>query len=65
MSDIILEARAINKDFHDPVTVRVLTDISFQLKKENLYRRSANPAVVNQHSYISYLPWIPIMKAIY
>jgi lipoprotein-releasing system ATP-binding protein len=33
MSDIILEARKINKDFHDPVTVRVLTDISFTIKK--------------------------------
>lgn len=34
MSDIILEARAINKDFHDPVTVRVLTDVSFQIKRK-------------------------------
>ena len=33
MSDIILEARKINKDFHDPVTVRVLTDISFSVNK--------------------------------
>ncbi len=36
MSDIILEARAINKDFHDPVTVRVLTDISFSDKKKRI-----------------------------
>jgi lipoprotein-releasing system ATP-binding protein len=33
MSDIILEARNINKDFHDPVTVRVLTDINFSVNK--------------------------------
>jgi lipoprotein-releasing system ATP-binding protein len=33
MSDIILEARNINKDFHDPVTVRVLTDITFSVNK--------------------------------
>ncbi|MEP7373905.1 MAG: ABC transporter ATP-binding protein [Chitinophagaceae bacterium] len=33
MSDIILEARKINKDFHDPVTVRVLSDISFSVNK--------------------------------
>ncbi|MEO7264285.1 MAG: ABC transporter ATP-binding protein [Ferruginibacter sp.] len=33
MSDIILEARNINKDFHDPVIVRVLTDISFIIHK--------------------------------
>ncbi len=33
MSDIILEARKINKDFHDPVTVRVLTDINFIINK--------------------------------
>ena len=33
MSDIILEAKKINKDFHDPVTVRVLTDISFSINK--------------------------------
>ena len=33
MSDIILEAKKINKDFHDPVTARVLTDISFSVNK--------------------------------
>lgn len=33
MSDIILEAKKINKYFHDPLTVRVLTDISFSVNK--------------------------------
>ncbi|CAN5730969.1 ABC transporter ATP-binding protein [soil metagenome] len=33
MSDIILEARQICKDFHDPVTVRVLSDITFTIDK--------------------------------
>lgn len=33
MSNIILEAKKINKDFHDPVTVRVLTDINFSISK--------------------------------
>ncbi len=33
MSDTILEARNINKDFHDPITVRVLNDINFIIKK--------------------------------
>ncbi len=33
MSDIILETKKINKDFHDPITVRVLTDISFSINK--------------------------------
>lgn len=33
MSDIILEARNINKDFHDPITVRVLTEINFSINK--------------------------------
>ncbi|MCJ8164173.1 ABC transporter ATP-binding protein [Pontibacter sp. E15-1] len=33
MSDIILEARHINKEFHDPVTVHVLTDITFTIQK--------------------------------
>jgi lipoprotein-releasing system ATP-binding protein len=33
MSNIILEARNINKDFHDPVTIRVLTDVSFSINK--------------------------------
>ena len=33
MSDIILEARNINKDFHDPITVRVLFDINFSVNK--------------------------------
>ncbi len=33
MSDIILEARNINKDFHDPITVRVLYDINFSVNK--------------------------------
>lgn len=33
MSDIIVEARNINKSFHDPVTVKVLTDINFSVNK--------------------------------
>ena len=33
MNDIILEARNINKDFHDPVTTRVLSDVSFTVNK--------------------------------
>ncbi len=33
MSTTILEARNINKDFHDPITVRVLTEINFSINK--------------------------------
>ena len=33
MQDSILEARHINKQFHDPITVQVLTDITFSVKK--------------------------------
>ena len=33
MSQKILEARNISKSFHDPVTVQVLTDISFTINK--------------------------------
>jgi lipoprotein-releasing system ATP-binding protein len=33
MRDIILEARSINKSFHDPVTVPVLKDITFSITK--------------------------------
>ncbi len=33
MSDIILQAKNINKDFHDPATVRVLSDINFSINK--------------------------------
>ena len=33
MSDTILEARKINKEFNDPVKVRVLTDINFSIAK--------------------------------
>jgi lipoprotein-releasing system ATP-binding protein len=33
MQDIILEARHVNKEFHDPVTVRVLSDITFFVNK--------------------------------
>ncbi len=33
MSNIILEAKNINKDFHDPVTVRVLSNINFSINK--------------------------------
>lgn len=33
MQDVILEARHINKAFHDPVTVQVLTDITFSVNK--------------------------------
>ncbi|MEI2747400.1 MAG: ABC transporter ATP-binding protein [Ferruginibacter sp.] len=33
MSTTILEARHISKNFHDPVTVKVLNDISFSINK--------------------------------
>ncbi len=33
MSEIILEARQINKHFHDPVKVSVLKDITFKINK--------------------------------
>lgn len=33
MSDIVLEAKQINKYFHDPVTVEVLNDITFKINK--------------------------------
>ena len=33
MSEIILEAKHINKYFHDPVTVKVLNDITFSINK--------------------------------
>jgi lipoprotein-releasing system ATP-binding protein len=33
MNTIILEAKHISKDFHDPVTVRVLSDITFSINK--------------------------------
>ena len=33
MSNIILEAKHINKSFHDPVTIPVLKDVSFVVKR--------------------------------
>jgi lipoprotein-releasing system ATP-binding protein len=33
MNTTILEAKYISKDFHDPVTVRVLSDITFSINK--------------------------------
>src|SRR3954451_14412625 len=33
MSNIILEAKHINKSFHDPVTIPVLKDVSFAVKR--------------------------------
>ncbi len=33
MSDKILDAININKDFHDPITIRVLSDINFSINK--------------------------------
>lgn len=33
MSELILQAKQINKSFHDPVTVKVLTDINFSINK--------------------------------
>ncbi|WP_159467003.1 ABC transporter ATP-binding protein [Dyadobacter sp. 3J3] len=33
MGEIILEARKINKYFHDPVDIKVLTDIDFSINK--------------------------------
>lgn len=33
MQEIVLEARGINKSFHDPVTIQVLKDITFSISK--------------------------------
>lgn len=33
MGNTILEAKNINKEFHDPITVQVLTDINFSVNK--------------------------------
>lgn len=33
MSNIVLEAKNINKDFHDPITINVLKDINFNITK--------------------------------
>src|SRR4051795_6163937 len=33
MSNIILEAKGISKSFHDPITVPVLKDVSFAVKR--------------------------------
>jgi lipoprotein-releasing system ATP-binding protein len=33
MANTVLEAKHINKNFHDPVTVRVLSDITFKINK--------------------------------
>ncbi len=33
MGEVVLEARNINKYFHDPLTVKVLDDITFSIKK--------------------------------
>lgn len=33
MSELVLEARNINKDFHDPVTINVLKNINFTINK--------------------------------
>ncbi|SFH07464.1 ABC transporter ATP-binding protein [Pontibacter chinhatensis] len=33
MHETILEAKHINKEFHDPVTVKVLTDVTFKVNK--------------------------------
>ncbi|MFM9910134.1 MAG: ATP-binding cassette domain-containing protein, partial [Chitinophagaceae bacterium] len=33
MSETILEAKKINKEFNDPVKVSVLTDINFSINK--------------------------------
>ncbi|HJV18670.1 MAG TPA: ABC transporter ATP-binding protein [Sediminibacterium sp.] len=33
MNEIVLEARQINKSFHDPVTTRVLSDITFTINR--------------------------------
>ncbi|MES2589924.1 MAG: ABC transporter ATP-binding protein [Bacteroidota bacterium] len=33
MSDIVLEARNISKEFHDPVTIQVLSEINFKINR--------------------------------
>lgn len=33
VNDIVLQANQINKSFHDPVTTRILKDISFSIKR--------------------------------
>ena len=36
MSNIVLEAKNINKDFHDPITINVLKDINFNITNLSL-----------------------------
>ncbi len=33
MSEIILQAKSVNKSFHDPITIPILKDISFSINK--------------------------------
>jgi len=33
MKDIVLEAKHISKEFHDPTTIKVLNDVNFQIRK--------------------------------
>jgi lipoprotein-releasing system ATP-binding protein len=33
MSEIILQAKSVNKSFHDPITIPVLKDVSFSINK--------------------------------
>jgi lipoprotein-releasing system ATP-binding protein len=33
MKDIVLEAKHISKEFHDPITIKVLNDVNFQIRK--------------------------------
>lgn len=33
MKDIVLEAKHISKEFHDPMTIQVLNDVNFQIRK--------------------------------
>ena len=33
MNEIILEAKAISKSFHDPITIQILKEISFSMYK--------------------------------
>ena len=33
MKQTVLEAKNINKNFHDPITINVLSDINFTIEK--------------------------------